>query len=71
MTLADGSGVNETLIDLGPRIFPSSWSPDGHVLALYMNGPTNTRDVAMLTMSGDKPKPVPFVATPFSSPWAK
>jgi serine/threonine-protein kinase len=64
-TAADGSGVNDTLIGTGPRVFPSSWSPDGRVVALYINGPTKTRDVAMLSMTGDQRQPVPFVATPF------
>ena len=64
-TLADGSGGTETLLDVGPRNFPSSWSPDGRVLALYINGPTNTRDLAMLDMTADKKTATPFVATPF------
>jgi Tol biopolymer transport system component len=64
-TLADGSGVNETLVDTSPRSFPTSWSPDGRVLALYTNGVNNTRDVTMLTVAGDKRTSAPFVATPF------
>ena len=64
-THADGSGITEAMLDTGPRVFPSSWSPDGRVLALYINGATNTRDVVMLAMNGDNRKPVPFVATPF------
>jgi len=65
LTAADGSGVSETLLDTGQRSFPSSWSPDGRVLALYTNGPTNTRDIAMLPMADGKRTSVPFVATPF------
>jgi WD40-like Beta Propeller Repeat len=64
-TLADGSGVTERLLDIGPRLFPSGWSPDGRVLALYGIGTTNTRDVLMLMIDSAKRTPVPFVATPF------
>ena len=64
-TLADGSGGTEMLLDVGPRNFPSSWSPDGKVLALYINGPTNTRDVAVLQINDEKRAPTPVVATPF------
>jgi Tol biopolymer transport system component len=64
-TLADGSGGTETLLEVGPRRFPTSWSPNGRVLALYTSGPTNTRDLLMLTVDGDKRTPVPFVETPF------
>src|SRR5439155_939056 len=64
-TLADGSGGTEMLLDVGPRSFPTSWSPDGRVLALYATGPTTTRDVVMLQMDGGKHTPTPFVATPF------
>jgi len=64
-TPADGSGTSETLIDTGPRVFPTSWSPDGRALAIYTNGPTNTRDVAIVQKNGDKWTSTPFIATPF------
>jgi len=64
-TAADGSGVSEALLELGPRRFGTSWSPDGRVLALYTNGPTNTRDLEVLTKADGKWTPAPFVATPF------
>jgi serine/threonine-protein kinase len=64
-TAADGSGTAETLIELGPRSFPSSWSPDGRVLALYTTGPTGTRDLVILPMDATPRKPTPLVATPF------
>jgi Tol biopolymer transport system component len=69
--LADGSGGVETLLDTGPRRFPTSWTPDGRVLALYMNGNSSTgqsngtRDLWMLSREGDKWTPKPFVQTPF------
>jgi eukaryotic-like serine/threonine-protein kinase len=64
-TLADGSGGIQTLLDVGPRRFPTSWSSDGRVLALYTTGKTETRDLLMLHVDGDKPTTTPFVETPF------
>jgi Tol biopolymer transport system component len=67
-TLADGSGKPETLMDVGPRRFPTSWSPDGHTLAFYVGPagtPTNSRDLWMLHVDGDKRDATPFVETPF------
>jgi len=70
-TLADGSGGSETLLGLGPRRFPTSWSPDGNTLAYYVGPggtPTITRDIWMLSVDGDggTPSLEPFVATAFS-----
>ena len=64
-TLADGSGGLQTLLDIGPRRFPTSWSPDGLVLALYTTGTTETRDLVMLNADGEKRITTPFVETPF------
>jgi hypothetical protein len=64
-TLADGSGGLQTLLDVGLRRFPTSWSPDGRVLALYTTGTTETRDILMLNVDGDKRTTTPFVETPF------
>jgi serine/threonine-protein kinase len=65
---ADGSGKAEVLMDTGPRRFPSSWSPDGRTLAFYV-GPagtsTNSRDLWLLHLDGDKRTTAPFVETPF------
>jgi Tol biopolymer transport system component len=64
---ADGSGGARTLLDLGPRRFPTSWSPDGRVLALYgsKDESTNNRDLWMLRVDDGKPTQTPFVETPF------
>jgi len=62
---ADGSGAVQTLLDAGPRAFPTSWSPDGRTLALYIVGTNTTRDLWMLTVAGPKPSSTPFVATRF------
>jgi serine/threonine-protein kinase len=46
-TPADGSGGSDTLLALGDRRFPTSWSPDGRTLAYYVGPagtPTNSRD---------------------------
>jgi Tol biopolymer transport system component len=64
-TLADGSGGLQTLMDVGTRRDPTSWSPDGRTLAFYVGGVTNTRDLWMLHRDGDKSTPAPFVETPF------
>ena len=64
-TLADGSGGIQTLLDVGPRRFPTSWSPDGRVLALYTTGTSNTRDLLLLNVDGDKRTTTSFVETPF------
>jgi serine/threonine-protein kinase len=65
-TLADGTGGTETLIGSG-RYFPTSWSPDGRLLAVYGSGgpAAGTRDVALLHVDGEKRTLVPFVQTPF------
>jgi hypothetical protein len=63
--MADGSGGLQTLLDVGARRFPTSWSPDGSALAFYSAGPTHTRDVWILHVDGDKRTPTPFVETPF------
>jgi serine/threonine-protein kinase len=65
---ADGSGKSEVLMDTGTRRYPSSWSPDGRTLAFYV-GPagtsTNSRDLWLLHLDGDKRTTAPFVETPF------
>ena len=63
--LADGSSAPETLIEVGPRRFPTSWSPDGRTLALYTTGPSGTRDLWMLQVDGAQRTPAPFVETAF------
>jgi serine/threonine-protein kinase len=66
--LADGSGGTQTLVDTPGRRFPTSWSPDGKTLALYVGGtgtPTNSRDIWMMHVEGDKRTLTPFVETAF------
>ena len=65
---ADGSGGSETLLELGDRRFPTSWSADGRTLAYYVGPagtPTNSRDLWMLDVDGDMRTPAPFVEPPF------
>jgi serine/threonine-protein kinase len=63
-TLADGSGGTETLIPDG-QYFPTSWSRDGKVLAVYGVSAAASRDLAMLHMDGEKPTLSAFVQTEF------
>jgi serine/threonine-protein kinase len=71
---ADGSGGLETLLEVGERRYPTSWSPDGRVLALYGGGGAagevrpdggSSRDLWMLHVEGDKRVAKPFVQTSF------
>ncbi len=68
---ADGSGGTQTLLDTGLRRFPTSWSPDGKTLALYVGGNSSTgqtgstRDIVVMRADDDKHTLTPFVATPF------
>ena len=65
---ADGVGGTDTLLPLGDRRFPTSWSPDGLTLAYYVGPagtPTSSRDIWMLHMDGNGLRPEPLVATPF------
>ena len=67
-TPADGSGGSETLLELGDRRFPTSWSADGRTLAYYVGPagtPTDSRDLWMLDVDGETRTPAPFVETPF------
>lgn len=68
---ADGSGGTQTLLDTGLRRYPTSWSPDGKTLALYVGGSSSsgvtatTRDIVIMHADDDKHTLTPFVATPF------
>jgi len=67
-TSADGSGAVDVILELGDRRFPTSFSPDGRVLAYYVGPagtPTDSRDLWMLDMTGAEPVPEPFVQAPF------
>jgi Tol biopolymer transport system component len=67
-TSADGSGVVQSVLENAPRSFPTSWSPDGRVLALHTGGGAGpgtsaSRDIVMWSVG--TASPTPFVATPF------
>ena len=68
-TAADGSGAVDTLLPADGRRFPTSWSPDGSTLAIYV-GPqgtaTNTRDLAIVRLGSGAASEEPLVATPFA-----
>ena len=63
-TRADGSGDTETVLDIGERQFPMSWSPDGSALAMYKATAETGRDLYILPLEGDG-APEEFLATPF------
>ena len=68
-TPADGSGGSDTLLELGDRRFPTSWSADGRTLSYYVGPtgtPTDSRDLWMLDVDGDTRTPAPFVETRFT-----
>jgi hypothetical protein len=69
LTAADGSGQQDTLLPVGPRAFPTSWSPDGGTL-LYTVGPDGTstmsRDLRAVIRRGGAAESVPVIETAFS-----
>ncbi len=60
---ADGSGAAERLTTSENIQSPSSWSPDGQVLAFYERSDAD-RDIWVLPIEGER-KPRPFLQTPF------
>ncbi len=61
---ADGSGVDELLVDLDRDIWESQWSSDGNWLVISVNGPPGTDDIVALRIGVDS-VPVPIVADEF------
>jgi Tol biopolymer transport system component len=66
-TMADGSGGVDTIFEVGPRRFPTAWSPDGRTLAYYQGGQgaVPTRDIWMLRVDGPEPVESPLIQTEF------
>ena len=67
-TKADGSGTEERLTTGDFRQNPSSWSPDGQLLAFYQQpgvGGQGDRDILMMPLDGDR-EPWPFLETPLN-----
>jgi Tol biopolymer transport system component len=63
--VADGSGGLERLINsVAGNHTPTSWSPDGQLLAFHHNHPTTQRDIWVLQLSDRKAQP--FLQTPFT-----
>ena len=53
--LADGSGPAEPLLTATPNVaIPTSWSPDGRVLAFHMAAGGSNRNIWILPMEGDR-----------------
>jgi eukaryotic-like serine/threonine-protein kinase len=69
---SDGSGDEETLLDLQPQ-FPKlmkSWSSDGRYVLFSMSDPKGLTDLWVLPLFGDR-KPFPFSQTPFAELFAE
>ncbi len=67
-TRADGSGTEEQLTTGASRQNPTSWSPDGQLLAFFQSpgvGGDGDRDIWMMPLDGDR-EPRPFLETPFN-----
>ena len=60
---ADGSGPAERLTTNKNFKIPTSWSPDGKVLAFHEWGATAPRDIWLLPMEGER-KPQLFISSP-------
>ena len=61
--LADRSGSVERLTTSPINQMPSSWSPDGRVLALTLQHPTGDTDIALFSLEDDS-EPQPFIQSP-------
>jgi serine/threonine protein kinase len=61
--MADGSGGRERLTTSPTQQSPSSWSPDGQLLAFTDINPSTGRDILVLHLSDKKAQP--FLTTPF------
>ncbi|MEE9231600.1 MAG: protein kinase, partial [Acidobacteriota bacterium] len=61
---ADGSGETEPLLSGKNVMFPTSWSPDGQVLAYTEQNPTTGLDIWVLPLEGER-KPVSYLRTDF------
>ena len=67
-TRADGSGTEERLTTGDFRQNPSSWSPEGELLAFFQRstvGGGSDFDIWVMPMEGDR-EPFPFLETPFN-----
>ena len=67
-TRADGSGTEERLTTGNFRQNPTSWSPDGQLLAFFQGpgvGGDGDRDIWMMPVDGDR-ELRPFLETPFN-----
>jgi len=62
---ADGSGETEVLADWERTPFPSSFSPEGSLLAFWERNPATGLDIRVVPLQGDR-KPIPFLETSFN-----
>lgn len=63
---ADRSGAPERLTNIGTMQSPSSWTPDGKVVAFTQTSTETGSDVYVLSIDDPERKPVPFAQTKFA-----
>jgi serine/threonine-protein kinase len=63
---ADRSGSPERLTNIGIMQSPSSWTPDGKVVAFTQTSPETGSDVYVLAIDDPQRKPVPFAQTKYA-----
>jgi len=61
----DGTGSDELLAASQGEKWPSSWTPDGKILAFQEQGPSTGWDIWVVDAAGDR-KPRPLLQTPFN-----
>jgi serine/threonine-protein kinase len=62
---ADGSATAQLLLQEKDTQLPSSWSPDGRILAFYEIDPKTARDIWAMKIDGDA-APTPILVTEFN-----
>jgi serine/threonine protein kinase len=68
--LADGTGVEELLVQSGSAIAPMAWSHDGKFIVYASQGDETATDQWLLPLAGDR-KPSPLLQTPFNEAHAR
>lgn len=68
VTAADGSGKAELLHESHPTTMPTSWAPDGRLIAIHELNPSTQSDIVLLEVgaAGEKARARPFLRTAFS-----
>jgi serine/threonine-protein kinase len=64
MKPADNSAPEETVVESQAPLTPTSWSPDGRILAFNESNSDTRTDIMTVALGGDR-KPQSFLKTPF------